>query len=252
MLKVFIVIPARMASTRLPNKPLIDIAGTSLIMRVYNQACKVRNATDVIVATDHEDIFNHVIENGGKAWMTHVNHPSGTDRIAEVARSLEADFYINVQGDEPLINPIQIETLIDKMIEKNLDIGTQCAPITDIDAIFNENVVKVVRNNNEMALYFSRQAIPAVRDKPYRLWSDETVYFRHIGIYGFKRNALLEIAALPPGKLENLEKLEQLRWMEHGYKVNCYETEFTSLGVDTEEDVALVLESIIKSQFEWK
>lgn len=251
-MKVLIVIPARMASSRLPNKPLIDIAGTSLIMRVYNQALKVQNATQVIVATDHKDIFNHVITHGGDAIMTDINHPSGTDRIAEVAKHIEADYYVNVQGDEPLIHPRQIEMLIDMMLNNKVDIGTQCLAITDPDQIFNENVVKVVRNKYDKALYFSRQAIPAVRDKPYRTWSEEAVYYRHVGIYAFRRQALLEISGLPQGRLEQLEKLEQLRWLEQGHDIHCYETEFVSIGVDTAEDVALVMEAIIKSEFERK
>ncbi|MCB9310192.1 MAG: 3-deoxy-manno-octulosonate cytidylyltransferase [Lewinellaceae bacterium] len=248
-MKVIIVIPARMHSTRLPQKPLIDLLGTSMIMRVYHQAMKVKNAHDVIVATDHDDIYNHVNAQGGHVIMTSNHHATGTDRVAEVAKTTEGDFFINIQGDEPLINPLQIEDLIGDMNRYDANIATQCTKITDQVTLFNENTVKVVRDNSNKALYFSRQAIPAVRNLSYGKWFQSATYYRHIGIYGFKKNALLAVASLPLGKLEECEKLEQLRWMENGHMIHCFETQYSTIGIDTQEDISLVVDQILKNEF---
>ncbi len=244
-MKISIIIPARMASTRLNRKPLADILGKSLIEHVYLKAIQVKDA-DVIIATDDEDILDHVLHFGGKAIMTSADHQSGTDRVAEIASGLDSDIIINLQGDEPLINPKQIEELIALMKKDDVKIGTQCFKIDNSDTLFDYNVVKVVRDCNDKALYFSRQAIPANRDLKYEAWLDHTTYFKHVGIYGFKRETLLEITALPQSGFEKTESLEQLRWLQNGFNIYCVETEYASIGVDTPEDLDFVRDIILK------
>jgi len=239
-MSVVIVIPARLDSSRLPQKPLADIFGKSLIMRVYERASLVKSADDVIVATDHQLIFDHVQNAGGKVILTSPNHVSGTDRVAEVANMIEADIIINVQGDEPLINPNQIEDLIRSFDDEKVCIATQKQLLDLHDDLLNYNIVKVVCNLKNEALYFSRQAIPAFRDLPYREWQSNYNYFRHIGLYGFRKNTLKEITSLPKSPLENTESLEQLRWLDNGYTIHCFETKYDSIGVDTEEDLVKV------------
>jgi len=244
-----IVIPARMASTRLPKKPLQDILGTSLVMRVFHRAQQVEGVKHVVVATDHPEIYSHVIHHGGHAVMTSDSHLSGTDRVAEAASQLDAEIIINVQGDEPLIQPGQIEQLVKLMQKSDVMIGTQCQSLLDEDALFDYNVVKVVRDSNDKALYFSRQAIPAFRDKPYHAWMQHATYFRHVGMYGFKKSILEAITSLAPSELERVESLEQLRWLENGFSIHCAETEFTSVGVDTAEDLEKVKQLLFKDRF---
>jgi 3-deoxy-manno-octulosonate cytidylyltransferase (CMP-KDO synthetase) len=240
-----IIIPARMASTRLPHKPLVEILGKSLIMRVYEQASKSTLAQDVIVATDHASIFDHVMSNGGKCVMTSSSHVSGTDRIAEVAKDIKTDIVINVQGDEPLIDPKQIDDLIVKFQNSDVSIATHCRRILDFDNVFDFNVVKVVRDMNDRALYFSRQAIPAHRDIKYSEWPLHMNYYQHVGIYGFRKETLMDLALLPMTSLEKAESLEQLRWMQQGYNIHCYETIYDSIGVDTQDDIAKVEHHLI-------
>lgn len=244
-----IIIPARLQSTRLPEKPLVDILGTSLIMRVYLQAIRVPNVNHVIVATDDHKIFDHVISHGAHAVMTDKNHPSGTDRIGEVAADLDVDFVVNVQGDEPIIDPRQISDFITFLHQSNAPIATQCKKIDHPDDLFDYNVVKVVKDIRQKALYFSRQAIPAVRDVGYEKWMTSTSYYRHIGIYGFKKNILSDLVKLPKSSLEAAESLEQLRWLENGYDIFCQETHYSSIGVDTPEDIEKVVQWLIKKDF---
>lgn len=242
---VAIIIPARLHSVRLPEKPLVDILGQSLIMRVYQQAVRVPGVRQVIVATDDEKILNHVQSKGGYAVMTDHRHVSGTDRIGEVAAGLDVDYIINVQGDEPLIDPRQISQFITFLAESNADIATQCIKIHHPDDLFDYNVVKVVRDCHHRALYFSRQAIPAVRDSGYWEWMSHAAYYRHLGIYGFRNKILTEIVQLPKSPLEMAESLEQLRWLENGYQIYCQETKCHSIGVDTQEDVEKVVTYLI-------
>jgi 3-deoxy-manno-octulosonate cytidylyltransferase (CMP-KDO synthetase) len=244
-----IVIPARMASTRLPEKPLQEILGMSLIMRVYQRAQQVDGVRQVIVATDHPDIYHHVIMHGGNAVMTSEAHLSGTDRVAEAAQHLDADIIINIQGDEPLIHPAQIEQLVMLMQRNDVWIGTQCQRLQHEDELFDYNVVKVARDMHDKALYFSRQAIPAFRDKPFKAWMPHAAYFRHVGMYGFKKSILETITALPPSSLEITESLEQLRWLENGFSIHCIETEYTSVGVDTVEDLEKVKQILLRDMF---
>jgi 3-deoxy-manno-octulosonate cytidylyltransferase (CMP-KDO synthetase) len=245
-MKTSIIIPARLASTRLPEKALADIFGKSLVMRVYHQAKKSLLAAEVFIATDHEKIYNHVVSEGGHAIMTSTHHQSGTDRISEVASNLDSDIILNLQGDEPLIHPGQIDDLIKNMQHPEVLIGTQCQKIHDVDMLFDYNVVKVVRDKDNRALYFSRQAIPAIREAGYKHWLGLTDYYRHIGMYGYKRNVLLDITKLPVTSYETTESLEQLRWLQHGYRVHCFETTFSSIGVDTPEDLERVREEVFK------
>lgn len=245
-MKTSIIIPARLGSTRLPEKALADIFGKSLVMRVYQQAKKSLLATEVIIATDHEKIYHHVVSEGGKVMMTSPDHTSGTDRIAEVASLLDSDIIINLQGDEPLIHPAQIDELIKNMYRPEVFIGTQCQKIEDGDLLFDYNVVKVVRDKNNKALYFSRQAIPAIRDAGYKYWLGLTDYYRHIGMYGFKKDVLLEITKLTGTTYDVAESLEQLRWLQHGYPVHCFDTHYTSVGVDTAEDLEKVRDLVFK------
>lgn len=240
MHKTVIVIPARMQSTRLPAKALADIAGKSLIQRVYEQALSCACADEVIVATDHEAILSHMQKLGYKAVMTSPHHTSGTDRVAEAALGFEADVIINVQGDEPLINPVQIDELARAFEDEKVQIATQMSIIQQEADIFDYSKVKVVTDINHRALYFSRQAIPAHRDVPYKEWHINSVYYKHVGLYAFRKKTLLELTNLPTGVLEKAESLEQLRWLEHGYTVYCFPTEHESIGVDTPEDLEKV------------
>lgn len=248
-MKASIIIPSRLSSTRLPEKPLADIMGRSLIMRVYDQASKAIHAHEVIVATDHRRIYDHVLAHGGRVVMTSPDHTSGTDRIAEVAKSLNSDIIINLQGDEPLINPTQIDDLILAMQMSEVQIGTQCTKILYEEELFDFSVVKVVRDKYEKALYFSRQAIPAHRDLPFKSWFMNAQYYRHVGMYAFKREILMELTSLPPTPYENIESLEQLRWLQHGHSIYCFETEFRSIGVDTQYELDLVREKVLKEMF---
>ncbi len=235
-----ILIPARYASSRLPAKPLADIEGKTLIQRVYEQAKKSKLASQVAVATDSREIFNHLSSTGAHVIMTSDKHQSGTDRIAEASLSVEADIIINIQGDEPLIQPEQIDDLIRVFTNQEIQIATQRFKIEQETDIFDFNIVKVVCDKNDRALYFSRQAIPACRDFPFRDWMLQTTYFRHIGIYGYRKSVLDAITKLPKSALESVELLEQLRWLENGYNIYCPETTYHSIGVDTAEDLEKV------------
>lgn len=236
-MKIALIIPARLHSSRLPEKPLADIEGKSLIVRVVEQALQCKNMSGVWVATDHDSIFDHVTKAGYQAVMTSSDHISGTDRIAEAAADIDADVIINIQGDEPLIHPQQIEDLAAVFTNPDIQIATQMNAIRHPEEVFDYHKVKVVTDNNHKALYFSRQAIPAFRDLPYKDWFAQTVYYKHVGIYAFRKKTLLELTKLPTGFLEKAESLEQLRWLENGFPVHCFLTEHESVGVDTQEDL---------------
>ena len=237
------IIPARFASTRFPGKPLVEISGKTMIRRVYEQASK-SGLDEVVVATDDERIFRHVSDFGGNAVMTSPEHPSGTDRCAEVAALPEyADFEIvvNIQGDEPFIQPSQIDLAVDVLIKnKNCPIATLAKQIEQPEALFNPNVVKVVFDKKIQALYFSRSPVPFLRNVPQAEWLAQGRFFKHIGLYAFRRETLLAVAALPPGQLERAESLEQLRWLENGYAIAIALTEFETIGIDVPEDLLRV------------
>jgi len=226
------IIPARYASTRLPGKPLSDINGQSMIMRVYNQALKA-NLSEVVVATDDERILNHVLENKGKAVLTRSDHVSGTDRCLEAALQCETEPHavINIQGDEPFISPEKINLLVKKISEKESSIATLIKPTPFTKDLNDANKVKVVIDNSGKALFFSRSLIPANRTV------HEHIYFQHIGVYAYTLNALKEITALRPSDLEQKESLEQLRWLENGYTIKTAQVTGQIIGVDTPSDL---------------
>ncbi|MBI4355715.1 MAG: 3-deoxy-manno-octulosonate cytidylyltransferase [Candidatus Omnitrophica bacterium] len=231
------VIPARYGSTRLPAKPLAMIGGQSLIRRVYEQAKQAKRLTRLVVATDDQRIVEAVQQFGGTAVMTRQDHASGTDRVAEVARSqADAQLVINIQGDEPLMRPEMIDRLVDAMEkEATVPMGTLMTLVKDPAALNNPNVVKVIVDRQGFALYFSRSAIPYQRKV-----EGQPVYYKHLGIYAFRRDFLLKFTQLPPTKLEQAESLEQLRALEHGYRIKVVETSFDTVSVDTADDVKQV------------
>src|SRR6478735_7591134 len=244
-MSVLAVIPARYASTRFPAKPLVDIAGKSMIRRVYEQVKQCSAVQDVIVATDHKLIYDHVIAFGGKVIMTKEEHPSGTDRCYEVLQKAGGnyDFVVNVQGDEPFIKPEQITQLV-SVLTKNTELATLVKKIEDEETLFNVNVPKVILNEKGEALYFSRQTIPFIRGKEKNTWLKEHTFYKHIGIYAYRSDILAKITALAPSALEKAESLEQLRWLENGYKIQTAVTTFENIGIDTPEDLAKALKDV--------
>jgi 3-deoxy-manno-octulosonate cytidylyltransferase (CMP-KDO synthetase) len=241
------IIPARYASTRFPEKPLIDIQGKTMIECVYEQAKKVKSFSRLIIATDHEIIFNHVKNFGGEVMMTSPHHNSGTERCGEVVRNVkkEYDIVVNIQGDEPFIQPQQLELLISAFKKPETQVATLCIKMNNEDA-FNPNVVKVVFDKYNSALYFSRNAIPYLTrmvgenldlgNKDY-----QHSYFKHIGIYAYRSNVLREIVQLQQTPLEKAETLEQLRWLENGYKISVVETDIETMSIDTPEDLKKII-----------
>lgn len=241
-MSALVLIPARYASTRFPGKPLALLKGLPVIQHVYQNSMNSLLADDVMVATDSETIFETVLSFGGKAVMTSSEHASGTDRIAEVARSLEYDIIVNVQGDEPLIQPEMIDDVITVLDDPLASIGTLAVRIQDQREVFDPNVVKVVCNRQGFALYFSRAAVPYHRDE----WRDPCqnpvqgpafTAFRHVGIYSYRRNVLTALSQLPASPLEHIEKLEQLRALEEGFAIKVKETAHETFGVDTPADL---------------
>jgi 3-deoxy-manno-octulosonate cytidylyltransferase (CMP-KDO synthetase) len=242
-----VVIPARHDSVRFPGKPLAEIAGRSMIARVYERAKKAERIARVIVATDDERILSAVKELGGEAIMTRRDHSSGTDRVAEVAAHIPAAIYVNVQGDEPLIDPAAIDAIVASMQEdETIQIATPSTIIKATNEIMDPNVVKVVTDFDGNALYFSRAPIPWVRD---RGASVAARHAKHIGLYAFRREALLDFATFPPGELERIEQLEQLRWLENGYRIRVVEVEYEAVSVDVPADIAKV-EKILRDHGE--
>jgi 3-deoxy-manno-octulosonate cytidylyltransferase (CMP-KDO synthetase) len=230
-LRVAVVIPARYQSSRLPGKALADIGGRTMIERVYQRASAARGVDQVGVATDDERIAAAVHGFGGTVWMTRLDHRSGTDRVAEVARALTCDVVVNLQGDEPAIHPKTIEAVIEPMRSPDIVMTTLRRAIDDPHELDSPHVVKVVVDRTGDAMYFSRARIPRAAATP------PTPVFKHIGLYAYRREFLLRLAALPPTPLEIAESLEQLRALEHGFRVRVVETTFDSIGVDTPEDL---------------
>jgi 3-deoxy-manno-octulosonate cytidylyltransferase (CMP-KDO synthetase) len=236
-MKIIGIIPARFASTRFPGKPLADIGGKTLIQRVYEQAVQAQSLAAVVVATDDERIFSHVRSFGGQAVMTSPEHPSGTDRCAEAAAAFpDAGGVLNIQGDEPFIAPAQID-LVAAPLVAGRPISTLAKRLEQAEELHNPNVVKVVWNERQEALYFSRSAIPYQRGLPSEQWLAHGAFYKHIGIYGFQRQTLLALTSLPPSRLERMEALEQLRWLEAGYPIHVGITTQETIGVDTPEDL---------------
>ena len=236
-LRVVGIIPARYASTRFEGKPLADLAGKPMVQHVYERSRRAACLDELLVATDDERIFQAVKSFGGKAVMTRPDHATGTDRLAEVCESLDADIVVNVQGDEPLIEPAAIEQAAQPLIaDASIVMGTLMNEIASEDELLNPNVVKVVVDKDGFALYFSRSPLPYPRPGT---WGQAT-YYRHIGLYVYRREFLLTYAKLPQTPLEKQEKLEQLRALEHGYRIRVVLTEHRSIGVDTPEDLERV------------
>lgn len=231
-MSIIAVIPSRYASTRLPGKPLVDICGRPMVQHVYERVRQVSLFDEVLVATDDERIMAAVAAFGGSACMTSPDCPSGSDRLIEVAKAHPADIYVNVQGDEPLVEPSSIEKLARAMMEDDtLQMGTLCYPIT-VEQAQNPNLVKVVRAHNGNALYFSRSPIPFPRSG-----GIAPEYFGHLGMYAYRREFLMSFGSLPYSPLENTEKLEQLRVLQAGIAIRVLEVEAMGPGVDTPEDL---------------
>lgn len=235
---VVAVIPARYHSTRLPGKPLIELAGKPMILHVVARVRQARSVHRVVVATDDERIAATVRAAGGEALLTRSDHRSGTDRLAEVAARIPAAIYVNVQGDEPLLEPAAVDLAVGVLLaEPELLVATLASPLRAADQLLDPNVVKVVMDFDGDALYFSRAPIPWVRDPS----PDQSPHhFRHLGLYAYRREALLEYPTLPPGELERLEQLEQLRWLENGYRVRVAVTDSDAISVDTPADLERV------------
>ena len=236
-MKFIAIIPARYASTRFPGKPLAMLGGKTVIQRVYEQVTSVLD--EAYVATDDERIFQAVEQFGGKAVMTRSDHKSGTDRIQEAATkiSTDADVIINVQGDEPFIQSSQIDTLMHLFDEPDTQIGTLGKPFESMEAIENPNSPKIVTDNRGFALYFSRSVIPYIRGKERDSWFGEYPFLKHLGIYAYRREVLAEVTKLPQSSLEKAESLEQLRWLQNGYRIRVGLTDVETVGIDTPEDL---------------
>lgn len=236
-MKFIAIIPARYASTRFPGKPLAILGGKTVIQRVYEQAVSV--VGEAYVATDDERIFSTVEAFGGRAVMTRPDHKSGTDRIEEAVEKLgvTADVIINVQGDEPFIQRSQIETLCSLFDVPETQIGTLGKRFDSMDAVQSPNSPKIVSDLNGFALYFSRSIIPYVRGEETATWLSHFPYLKHIGIYAYRREVLREITKLPQSPLELAESLEQLRWLQNGYRIRVGETDVETIGIDTPEDL---------------
>ncbi|UOG73069.1 3-deoxy-manno-octulosonate cytidylyltransferase [Hymenobacter tibetensis] len=237
------IIPARYASTRLPGKPLIDLGGKSMIRRVVEQAQR-SSLSRVVVATDDERIQRHVESFGGEALLTAPDHPSGTDRVRDAYQQLgiSADCIINIQGDEPFIHPAQIDALV-QLFNRSTppQLATLVKPVVSDEELFSPHLPKVVLDTQGYAMYFSRHPLPYQRQYPSADWLLHHRYLRHIGLYAYRPDVLEEITQLSPSPLELAESLEQLRWLENGYRILTAETELATLGIDTPEDVERAL-----------
>lgn len=234
-MKIIAVIPARYASTRFPAKLMQDLAGKTVIRRTYESAVAAGLFNDVFVVTDSELIFEEIVSSGGNAIMSKKEHESGSDRIAEAVENLDVDIVINVQGDEPFIDKESLEKIIELYksdTKQEIDVASLMREITDEEAIQNPNNVKVITDQFGFALYFSRSVIPYPREKNVGLR-----YFQHIGVYAFRKKALMDFYSLPMKSLEASEKLEQLRYLEYGKKIRMIETTHVGIGIDTPEDL---------------
>ena len=245
-MKILGIIPARYASTRFPGKPLVVINGKTMIQRVYERSLQSVRLAKVVVATDNEAISNHVGFFGGNVMMTNEHHRSGTERCYEVVEKLRRegeifDYVINIQGDEPFIEPQQINQVADCFSDARTMLATLIKKVTAVEELTNPNVVKVVVDNHGSALFFSRSAIPFTRGYDSKDWLSATTYYKHIGIYGYQSAVLGEIVALPPSPLEQAESLEQLRWLGYGYRIQTQVTEYESIAIDAPSDLLKIV-----------
>lgn len=236
------IIPARFASTRFPGKPLIEIMGKSMLQRVYEQAKKSESLKEVIIATDDDRIKTHAESFGAKVVITKADHPSGTDRCYEVLQSTnnKYEYIINIQGDEPFIDPCQID-LLASVCDAKTELATLMIKCNSHDILFDKGEVKITLNNNKEALYFSRNVIPFIKNVNEKEWHKHFTYYRHVGMYAYHADVLEKITKLEPSSLEKAESLEQLRWLENGFKIKCVETSFDSHCIDTPEDIEKVI-----------
>lgn len=247
-MKHIAIIPARYASTRFPGKPLAILGGKTVIQRVYEQAVSV--LSEAWVATDDERIYQTVKEFGGRAVMTRADHKSGTDRIEEASEIINtnADVIINIQGDEPFVQPSQIKALIQLFDNAETQIGTLGKRFDSIEAVCNPNSPKIVTDKQGFALYFSRSIIPHVRGVENKEWLNHFPYLKHLGLYAYRRDVLRQITQLPQSSLEKAESLEQLRWLENGYRIRVGLTDVETVGIDTPEDLQRAEEFLCKAQ----
>lgn len=236
------IIPARYGSSRFPGKPLADIQGKSMIQRVYEQASKAKKISRIVVATDDERIGEHIKKFGGDVIYTLPHHPSGTDRCFEALEKSgeKYDYVINIQGDEPFLEPDQIDELA-AACDGSTELATQMIAVDSHDVLFDMGEVKIVLNDNREALYFSRMVIPFIKGIDQKEWHKHHNYYRHVGMYAYRNDILESITKLMPSELEKAESLEQLRWLQAGYKIKCIETKYDSHCVDTPEDIEKVL-----------
>lgn len=240
-MKILGIIPARYASTRFPGKPLVDIGGKTMIQRVYEQASKA-SLSRVVVATDDERIASAVKTFGGEFVLTGAHHQSGTDRCAEVAQQFpDFDVVINIQGDEPFIDPQQISLVASCFKDPTVQLATLIKKIKTESELFNANIPKVVLNNEQEAIYFSRHPIPYLRSTAQENWLNAHQFYKHIGIYGYQTNTLMAITQLAPSSLELAESLEQLRWLENGYRIKTQVTDIETIAIDTPEDLQKIV-----------
>lgn len=237
------IIPARWASTRFPGKPLADIGGKTMLRRVYEQASRSRSLQAVVVATDDDRIAEHVRSFGGRVVMTAADHPSGTDRCQEALLKMDTsfDYVINIQGDEPFIEPEQIDELASVLENGKVELATQMIEVDSHEILFDRGEVKIVLNDRSEALYFSRMPIPFLKGVDEKEWHTRHRYYRHVGMYAYRADILEQITRLPVSPLEKAESLEQLRWLEHGYRIRCVSTRFDSHCIDTPADIEKVL-----------
>lgn len=245
-MKILGIIPARYASTRFPGKPLADIDGKPMIQRVYEQAQKCKQLNEVVVATDDKRIESAVKKFNGNVVMTSRKHESGTDRCYEALKKVKGKFdaVINIQGDEPFIHPGQISKVAGCFKNKNAQLATLVMRMKSIHELTNHNTVKVVISKNKEALYFSRTAIPFYRGKDPAAWIKSHTYYKHIGIYGYRTDVLARIIKLKRSPLEIAESLEQLRWLENGYRISVEFTNLESFSIDTPEDINTAMTTI--------
>jgi len=246
-MKVLGIIPARYGSTRFPGKPLAMIGDKTMIHRTYDQVRK-SSLDALVVATDDQRIFDEVRGFGGQVVMTRSDHKSGTDRCCEALALVGGAFdaVVNVQGDEPFIDPIQIDLVAELIRNEEVPLATLARRITDQETVLNPNVVKVVFDDQGYALYFSRHAIPFVRGVEPSQWLEKTAYYQHIGLYAYKSDALRRVASLPMGRLEQAESLEQLRWLENGLRIRVALSDIAqTFGIDTPEDLVLIPKELL-------
>lgn len=249
-MKIIGIIPARYGSTRFPGKPLVDIGGTPMILRVVERAEACKGLSEVVVATDDQRIFDVVARAGKKVVMTSTQHLSGTDRCLEALESwgVEVDAVVNIQGDEPFVKVDQLDQLVAAISDPQHEIATLAKKIEDVSWLSDPNKVKVIMNNHGMAMYFSRQALPYVKGKVESEWLSQHEYFKHLGLYAYKSAVLKRITSLSPSSMELAESLEQLRWLQNGYQIFVGVTHWETPAIDTPADLEAVL-STLKDSF---